>query len=112
MLFHLVSCVSSGHCFAAGQSDRAAAGLTDGAGLPARPPQGERAPGAGEAADSGLAERGAGQPPQAAVAAPAGAAALGEGEGEAPPAGGGYRGQATTKRGGVQEDGGEVLSVT
>lgn len=104
MLFFLMS--SSGHHFTVGQSHWASAGL------PARPPQRERAPGAGETTDSGPAERRAGQLPQAAVSAPAGAAALGEGEGEAPAAGGGHRGQAPTKGGGVQTAGGEVFCWT
>lgn len=67
-----------------GQSRGAAAGL------PARPPQGKCAPGAGETANSGPSKRRAGQLPQAAVSAPTGAAALGEGEGEAPPASRGH----------------------
>ena len=111
MLFFLMSLSPSpGHRITAGQPHRAAAGLADRAGLPVRPPQRERAPGAGETADPGPAERRAGQLPQAAVSAPAGAATLGEGAGEAPAPGGGHRGQTPPKGGGVQAAGGEVLS--
>lgn len=82
------------------------------ASLPARSPQGKRPAGAGEAANSGPAERRTGQFPQTAVAAPAGAAALGEGAGEAPAAGGGHRGSSPAEGGGVQAAGGDRTSCT
>lgn len=105
-IFLLCLSLSSGHHDTVGQSHWAAAGLPPG------PPQRERSPGAGETADYSPAERGAGQLPQAAVSAPAGAAALGEGEGAAPPASRGHRGQTPTEGGGVQTTGGEALCPT
>lgn len=100
---------SPGHHRAAGQPHGAAARLSDGARLSARAPQRQRAAGAGEAAHARPAEGGAGQLPQAAVSAPAGAAALGEGARAAPAAGGGHRGPAEAPGGGVPAAGGEEL---
>lgn len=97
---------SQGGHIAVGQPRGAAAGL------PTRSPQGKRAAGAGEAANSGPAERRTGQLPQTAVAAPTGAAALGEGAGEAPAAGGGRRGSPAAEGGGVQAAGGDGTSCT
>lgn len=99
---------SLGHHIAAGQSHRAAAGLADRPSVPAWPSQRKCAPGAGETADSGPAERGTSQFSQAAVSTSAGAAAVGKGEREAPAAGWGHWSQAPTKGGRVQTTGGRV----
>lgn len=98
----------------ASQGGHSAVGQPHGtaAGLAARSPQGKRPAGAGEAANSGPAERGTGQLPQTAVTAPAGTAALGEGAREAPAAGGSHRGSSAAAGRRVQAAGGDDTSCT
>lgn len=112
MVKNLTFFLSPGNHFTAGQSDWTPTSLFERASFPSGPPPWERAPGAGEAADAGAAERRTGQFSQAPVSAPSGAAALGEGARKAPAAGGGHGGPARSERGGVQTIGGEYSQTS